>query len=441
MQKRKRNYVLVSLSLAALILSAGFVFSTPSPRQTVGINETVRLTIDQMIYNDIGLSLRINVSDHGKVLSSTYLEHDMILNNFYKWLIALLNNAQSGERIFASVTDTAGSAQTPSTWGADNGGLHCGNAGVYCFNAVKAGQGGLIEVGTSSTAATRADTNLGTAFQSYFNTNSYCSTGATDSIIITGSVNANSGVTITESGLFFQDTTASNVVHTYILAHDIFAGVVVSAGNTITIQYTWSLNNAGFNYNLCELLAAYFTQPNGANNQVKTPAALMVFYDTLGRNVTWSPICDRATNSFYGAVYPLSSSSPTSAACTTFSSGQTNNAMQIQIGTGGVAFTPTTRKLTTYYAQNYITSTSQDGAGNAYETANILLVTGATITEAGIFLTLPRGCIGYSPLNSAGSGQCVTGYASDTIMLLAATFAGQVVPNGQSIGVTFQESG
>lgn len=380
----------------------------------------------------VSLKLQVNVTDHGKLLSSTTLPHDLILNNFYDWLIAALDNAQSATTVFTSgMKNTAGVTENLPVWGA---GL-C-NTSPYCLSYVGAGNGGLIEVGSLSTAATRSDTALGTAFQSYFDVSSVCSTGSTDSVVVTGSENANSGVTMSESGLFAQ-----NAGFTFMLAHDIFAGVAVSAGNTITVQYTWSLNNAGFNYNLCEYLAALFSQPNGPSGTIKTISSLMVFYDTSGRNVTWVPACNQPS---YAAIFAgaLASSNPTSSVCTAIGTGtSTNNAMQINIGTGTTAFTPTTRSLTSKYASNYITNTNYDSAGNAYETANILLATGATISEAAIYLTLPQGCIGYSPNHGGSGGACITSYGTDTIMLLGTTFTGVAVPNGQSIGITFQESG
>lgn len=393
----------------------------------------------------VDLALNVTVTDKsGKVVGSVYQPHDLILNNFYLWLTALLNNAQSGQTVTVSPKNTAGGAVTSYGWGvffSGSGTSNCSVAGsgFNCFNSVSAGEGGLIEVGTLSTAATRADTNLGAAYQSYFDTNAVCSTGSTDSIVVTGSENANTGTTVTESGLFYQSNAAGPTTETYMLAHDVFTGVAVSAGNTVTVQYTWSLNNAGYNYNLCEYFAGMLTQPNGANNIIKPPNSLMVFYDTSGRNVTWAQQCS-VSSGYTGFLMALSNPNPNSPSCTSLGTYSTN-AMQVAIGTGGASFTPTTRSLTSFYAQNYITSVSYDSAGNAYETANILLATGATISEAAIYLTLPAGCVGYSPNHGGSGGACITAYTSDTIMLLAATFTGQAVPNGQSIGITFQESG
>jgi hypothetical protein len=431
-------------SIGVALENQGLIFGslgiTSSPGQ---VNETARLAISQMVKNDVSLALQVNVTDHGKLVSSHNFPNDLILNNFYDWLIAALNNAQSLSTVTASVTNTGGVSQTAQTWGLNvNGATTCnsGSNSPIGFNCAQPGQGGLIEVGTSSTAAARTDYNIGTAFQSYFDTSSVCSASTTDSVVISGSENANAGATITESGLFYQWTRGTTTT-TEMFAHDVFSGIVVSMGNTVTIQYTWALNNAGFNYNLCELLAGYWTQPNSQGNTVKTPVPQMVFYDTAGRNVTWTPICNtQSSQSYWGIVQPLASSSPTTSGCAGWGAGATVNTMQIAIGTGTSAFTPTSRALTAYYAENYITSTTYDSAGNAYETTSISLATGATISEAAIYLTLPAGCINYSPNHGSGAGSCGS-YGSDTIMLLAATFTGQVVPNTGAIGVTFQESG
>jgi hypothetical protein len=447
-KKGRRQFAsLLAVFLLVSSLGAVVIYKTETPQPLTKSQVAAYLSCDgpqNKTGCDIHIPLQVNLAlnitvyasatNHTKV-GGTYQPHDLILNNFYQWLIVALDNAQSTLTLTTSgIKNTAGTTENMVVWGS----TPCSSS-PYCINYASSGEGGQIEVGTSSTAATRADMNLGSPFQSYFDTNAVCLTGSTDSVVVTGSENANAGGTITESGLFMQNALGGNGY--FILAHDIFSGVVVSGGNTITVQYTWSLNNAGFNYNLCELLAAYWTQPNGSNNLIKTPNSLMVFYDTQGRNVTWVPSCNPSGSYASVFVAPLASSSPTSSACATFALGDTNNAMQIAIGTGSAAFTPTTRSLTSYYAENYITNTNYDSAGNAYETANILLATGATISEAAIYLTLPKGCIGYSPNHGGAGGACITSYGSDTIMLLAATFTGVVVPNGQSIGITFQESG
>ena len=405
---------------------------------SMGNTETVKLAISSMIHNDVNLALNVTVTDpSGHRVANTYQPNDLIVNNFYNWLIAFLNNAQSSALVGPSgIKNTAGGSVTVYTWGTGSVGT-CGSSPAL-LNCVSAGQGGLIEVGTSSTAATRADYNVGTAFQSYFTTNSVCAQNTVDSIVVTGSENANSSTTLTEAGLFLQGQGPTTIM----LAHDVFGGVSVSASNTITVQYTWTLNNVGFNYNLCEYLAGLFTQPNGAGNLIKTPNALMVFYDTLGRNVTWAQASSTSQGaSTTASLFPLASSSPTTSTTAAWNAGAANNAMKIAIGTGSSAFTPTSRALTTFYQSNYISTTSYDSAGNAYETATMSLATGATIGEAAIYLTLPQGCIGYSPLHSAGAGSCITGYGVDTIMLLASNFTPQVVPNLTGFGVTFQESG
>lgn len=433
--KDRKGLKVVALMLGALlVLSTGYYIYTSQPKNPkLATKETVQMAIGAMVHNDVHLALNVTVTDkQGHLVANRYEPNDLILNNFYNWMIGFLDNAQTGVEITSSLKNTAGSAVTAGMWGSISSA--CGGG----FGCTGAGEGGLIEVGTLSTAATRADFTIGAAYQSFFGTTSACSQGGTDTILVAGSENANTGTTITESGLFYQ---FSGSVQAIMLAHDVFAGIVVSGGNTITVQYSWSLNNGGFNYNLCEFLAAYFTQPNGAGGNVKTPNSLMVFFDTNGKNVTWVPNCVPAGAVWGGALFPVLSSAPTTSQCQPWASGDTNNAMKIAIGTGSAAFTPTSRSLTALYASNFITNATYDSAGNAYETATVLLTTGATISEAAIYLTLPKGCIGYSPLKSAGAGSCTQGYASDTIMLLAATFSGQVVPNNQAIGITFQEAG
>lgn len=136
-------------------------------------------------------------------------------------------------------------------------------------------------------------------------------------------------------------------------------------------------------------------------------------------------------------IYPLSSTNPTTTNCVNWLGANLANVLQICIGTGSTAFTPSSYSLTAQYACNYTTSASYDGAGNLYITTNILLSTGATISEAGIILTLPDTCINYNP---SGSGSCGS-YTTASTMWIATTFTGVAVGSGSSIGVTFQISG
>jgi hypothetical protein len=419
------------LALAAVVYVAGRSDRTSPATTSTSLDcrgDHCNLTIPL----EVSLAIRINVTDHGKLLSSTYLPHDLITDNFYKWLIAFLNNAQSGQTVYTSLKVVGGTTWNVGMWGVLSS-YGCGTISQNYIGCTAPGLGGLIEVGSGVAAAARTDVSVTTVFQSYFQTSTSCSTGSTDSIVITGSENANTGVTMTEAGLFYSWYSTLAGANLYVMfAHDVFSGVAVSAGNTITVQYTWNLNNAGYNYNLCTYLAGLLAQPNGPNGNVRTPDAYIQFKDSTNHVVSWVPTCNAGVVT--GGLGALNPTHPESTACV--GNQGTINAMQIEIGTGSTAFTPASYALNTYYAQNYVTSVNYDLAGNAYETANILLATGATIREAGIFLTINSGCI--SP--NFGTDSCGS-YGSDTIMLLAFTFSAQVVPSGKSIGITFVESG
>jgi hypothetical protein len=406
-----------------------------SPGKTVG--EEAHVNVTMPLTQDVGLSLRINVSDHGRLISSTYIPHDLLNNNFFLALAGIFDNAQSGATVSEALYNTAGTSTTMYFWG---GGAPTNYPCSYTlgggWGCAAGGGGGLVEVGSGGTAATRSDTALSIPFEGFVATSTTCVAGTTDSVTVSGSENANTGVTLQEAGLFYSWGGGGYNPNIFMLAHDTFPGVVVSAGNTITVQYTLSLNSPGFNYNLCNYLAGALTQPNGASGTVKTPTPYLAFTDTTDRPTGFASTCYMSGSfPFLPFLIPLASSSPVSSGCVPYSSGaQTENTVQICVGTGTTAFVPTSFALSAQTNCNYVTSTSYDSAGNLYVTANIIVTPGATISEAALYITLPNACINFV---STGAGSCGT-YGTDTLMFMASTFSGQVVANNSPIGITFQ---
>lgn len=399
----------------------------------------------------VHLALNVTVlksSTNHTVIANRYEANDLLTNNFFLWLGAMMTNAPSGGSSSSSLKSTGGASVTYYGWSTVS--EDCPSA---YYNCVNVNEGGLIEVGTGTTAAARADYVLTTPFQSFFGTSTACATGSTDSVTISGAENAASGGTITEAGLFLQQYYNSA---TFMFAHDVFTGISVSSGNTIVIQYTLSLNNAGFNFNLCQFLASALTQPNGQGGTIKVPTQFLNYYDSQGRTDALcygAPIGNPATiNSQF--VMPLfgitSTSAPNIANCGYWYAGLTGfaaNAVQICIGTGSPTFSPTSYELAAQVSCGYVTAQSYDSAGNLYLTTDIIVSPGATISEAGLFWTIPNGgstyggvCLNYNSAANSGAGSC-SALGSATFMFLAATFTGVAVSGGSGIGITFQISG
>lgn len=428
---KKRN--LFTLMAVVLLAFSGALYLGVQPKSVQADSVTIPMSIQ--------LAQQTNVTaKNGTLLYSQTLKHDLLVSNFFTMLEGFFSNAQSGTSVSESLTTTADASKTVYFWGQTNTGT--GNA----WTAVVLGGGGVIEVGTGTPTVTRTDYALLDPYQSFFSTSTTCNTGTTDSVTIAGSENAATSTTISESGLFYA--WGSSAVFYFMLSHDTFTGISIAAFNTITIQYTLSWANAGFNYNLCNLFAGYLTQPNGQSNTYKSPTSLTVFYDTNGYSVGYSPLCGYLaetaycnggtgfTSAYAAPFAPLASSNPVTSQASYFPSGDTVNTVQICIGTGSTAFTPASYSLTSKYACNYVSSVTYDGVNNVYVTTTITLATGATISEAGVYITVPNTCIQYTVAgNSCGS------YGSDTTMWMAATFSGQVVANGGAIAITFQITG
>lgn len=423
---KKRN--LFTLMAVVLLAFSGALYLGVQPKAVQADSVTIPMSIQ--------LAQQTNVTaKNGTLLYSQTLKRDLLVSNFFTMLEGFFSNAQSGTSVSESLTDTADASKTVYFWGQET------TSGGSPWSAVVLGGGGVIEVGTGTPTVTRTDYALLDPYQSFFSTSTTCSTGTTDSVTIAGSENAATPATISESGLFYAWSSTTGSVFYFMLSHDTFTAISIAASNTITIQYTLSWANSGFNFNLCNLFAGYLTQPNGASNTGKSPTAYLSFVDTNGATVGYSPICAGGdcvdfSSGYVASIEPLASSSPVTSQPSYFTTGQTVDTNQICIGTGSTAFTPASYSLTSKYACNYVSSVTYDGVNNVYVTTTITLATGATISEAAIYITLPDSCISFSIAgNSCGS------YGSDTTMWMAATFSGQVVANGGAIAITFQITG
>lgn len=400
------------------------------------------------LYVNVALNVTVQKSAQDPtVVAKVYQPHDLIVNNFFNYFKSMFLSAASSQITTVSLTDTSNTVDTPNMWNGNP------NQNQYGIGWTSIGGGGLIEVGTSNTAPARSDFQLSAPYQTFFTAISagLCTTGASSSsIIISGSENAQSSATIQEAGLFSKFDSISSSVATYMFAHDTFAGVAVTTANVITISYTWTLNSAGLNRNLCNYLSGLFNNVNfgttpglTGSTSVREPAGSDVLFMTGGANVTWAVHCQPSSTVWaLGPLNPLPSSSPSTAGCN--ANGWTSSlsqAVTIAVGTGTTAFTPSSNALNTFNHQSVTTLTTYDGAGNLFITGANVLPSSATISEAAVYITLPQGCEGYSPRASSGAGSCTGGYVTLTTMWMAATFTGVSVTGNNPIGIYFEISG
>lgn len=403
----------------------------------------------------INVALNVTVTDHGKYIGGVYQAHDLLTNNFYAFLTAFFTNAGSGGSVTWSLKDTSNTARTGTAWGG-SGSSSCCTSHDFGFIAPLGG-GGQFEVGTGSVAPTRADYQLGGPYQSFFTaiTTACAATSSSSSFTMTGSENAQTGATITEAGAFLNAGPSGGTAYNFLMARDTFAGVSVSTGNTITVQDTFTLNSAGLNRNFCTMLATLFSNVNfgtsqgfgGASTNIRAPIPLSTFFATIGANVTYTTDCGDAgggAGHFQGIFTPLASASPSASSCNWWTDGtgaDTQNILYVAVGTGTSAFTPSSNSLNAFSHSSVITQVTYDNAGDLYITATNVLSVQTTVAEAAIYLTLAKGCEGYSPHASSNAGSCTGGFVTLTTMWAAVTFTGVVVNAGTGIGVTFEFSG
>lgn len=162
--------------------------------------------------------------------------NDLILNNFGKWLAALIRTPVSSDTTTSLTTD-AGAGATVYIYA---------TAG-RTFNDTDATRslGTYLRVGGGATAPARDDyaieTPFGTSPESgYFGTGS--GSYAAAAISFSGAITAGGAGTVREAGFFGQWRRYSPGANlTFMLFHDAISAVAFVLGNTITVAYTINL--------------------------------------------------------------------------------------------------------------------------------------------------------------------------------------------------------
>ena len=387
----KRGERLLTILLMGLIaVSGGFgafilAHNTSSPQSPLGgidvnLHVTVRNQTGQIIPQD-----------------TRNVNGDLVLNNFNNFLAGLFNPTGASVTGGGNLAPGAGSGSGSGTncdsgsnpsasffWGASNC-IDSSESIGYDSNTetctTTSPCGGMVEIGTSSTAPTRADTGVTTLYGSEtLTSSSTCSTGTTDSVDFSGTVSITSTATITEAaggintayGYASGGATTGVGFQYFNFFHDTFTGISVASGDSVDVSYSVSLGTAGFNVNLCNFLAGLFspvTNQNGVAVSLKDTAGTATdFY--IWTNQGSSANCILSTSA-------SGCSSPSAASF-------------IAIGTGTTAYTPTTYALGTQVASttmgtiSYVSGTTS----TIYYPGTFTTASGDPITEGAIGLTL-----------------------------------------------------
>lgn len=309
----------------------------------------------------ITTTLDVKVYNGTSLVGHSIKEDDLTLDNFNLFLQSFLFGTIGGVGgQSVTLTTIAGASATFNVWVSGSG-----NGITFIQASCEPNCGGQIELGTSNVAAARSDHAIGVAYLSFFNTvSTSCNTGATDSVIVSGSETATSGATIQESVLGIQQGSSRE-----IFFHDTFAGITVAAGNTIVVQYTLNLP-ATYSQNLCNYLAEFFN--NGFGTSSHQNAFTMVASDG-----TTPQFCIWTVSSGASALL--------NGACSGFS--LPANPDNIAMGTGTTSFTPTSYALTSQQVTAAVSSNNyQSTLGIVSGTAQETFTGAITVSEVGVYI-------------------------------------------------------
>ena len=404
-RRSRAHLTFMAAAIIVLILAGTFAFvsaggSNPTKAQTA--------TSVAKVLDEAQVSLWVKAySPSGQLIAQRNASNDLILDTFNIWFTYLLGAGSTG---ISCASEGAGLVDPCNAFGNT---ATCSGTPTVC--------GVLLGVGTSSTPAARSDTGLGTQFGALFADSgvnaaptstadpSLCHTGTTDEIYdINGTTTVGSTTTIKEAAAFIKGSYSAT--YTMIIFHDVFDGIAVTSGDTVTVSYQVNLANAGLTTNLCYLLAGFFTGNISATGKTVSIFMTTTSGATGGLDEQFLPWCNGGG---LGKVY-------------TVGCGSSSQGAYEGVGTGNTPFTPASYSLTTqvgaytYPATNAYSSTL--GTATMYWTSTFTIATPNTLKEGGLFM--------YLTLNSVSS----------QFMIFALTFSGQAqvadVPFGISLWVT-----
>ena len=353
---------------------------------------------------NLSVTLEIKQYRKGQLIRMVTEKDDMILENFALFMEAFLTNPTA--EVKATLHDGGGGGTEITVWSDDIS----KSIGMAYESGGPSSLAGKIGIGEGDTAATRSDYWLESEYAEKEATATY-SSGV---ITIVSSIPITDTKTITEA-IFFVTwwSSGEDGSRNYAFFRDVFTGVNVNDGDTLSLTYYLNLNNSGFTDQFGKLLAAIFSTISNAEGSLRTVQLTDItnnnrWFTVYGNTLSGSPFAY-----WFGSSVDYSGS---------------YSGVFVAIGTGTTANGRALYKLATYNTENVITSQEHydDPTLELYEYSTVTVSATATISEAGVY-RLWSWCSGPS------SGSISFG----NVMLWRLTFAGVSVPTSQTISVKF----
>lgn len=239
MQTEKKGKALSSILIAALIIGTALMSGLTAHNYSqlaahhssnAVVGETAKPDQINLPGFPVSVGLNIKVLDNnGSLVKDVTYPNDLILNNFIEWwAIMTLGTTESMTTDGNSAGNVGDTLYTSDATGYGN---------FYTFGGPLVGAGGYIGIGTGSTSPARTDYALTTKVGSYSAVDSAIYIQSAQTITFASGFTLTSGATISEAGYFTKAASGSY----YMLFHDTFAGIAVSADQSVQIQYTLNL--------------------------------------------------------------------------------------------------------------------------------------------------------------------------------------------------------
>jgi len=208
-----------------------------SPKKSVTCNERARATSV--------MRLHITVKDkNGKVLTETNRDSDMYLDQWQAIIAALFKNLGVGTYTGAttfSCKDTGGSSRTL-------GGASGSSSPFFAVALEGLASEVQVQVGTGTSTAIHTDYALTNAISGATTYPTSITTSNPSGNILYVSFSATitiaAGATVSEAVVTLVVYDSGGTQRTLAITHDVFTGVVVPAGGSITLNYTLQYNSS-----------------------------------------------------------------------------------------------------------------------------------------------------------------------------------------------------
>jgi len=349
------SIVLLALLISVAALSVFTIYPYDDPQSQVQTttydavsNVFVLANLGNHLLTGMNVSLRLTVlNTDGSVVTTRNYPSDIITNQMIDFIGDFFGNNQCANNI----KDTAGTVTNACLWCSGSLGSPFGEL----YNAICNGNssypsaccGGSIGVGTGTNPVARTDYNLQTQVGSAVAVNT--PTIAGNSIVFVAGITLTSAATVTEAAFFA--TTGDTV--SYMIFHDEFTGISISADQTIQVQYTLNFPT-GTNQNFLAFVASWLEPVALSRDNIGT---LVNSADTIHNSGTllfWSTSQPSGCNGFCASTPIIevgtSSTAPTAS----------DYILNAQVGPTNAVVTTTIDTTTNYRVlmQNSITLTS-----------------------------------------------------------------------------------